>query len=93
MSMKNSNYTIGNRTRDVPACSAVPQPNALPRAPERTVELTYISGGFTERHFFSCWKYNPNPTTHSIPSDWLSCCTQNIFALLTPLKASGSFKY
>jgi hypothetical protein len=24
--MKNSNDTIGNRTRDLPACSAVPQP-------------------------------------------------------------------
>ena len=31
--MKNSNDTIGNRTRDLPACSAVPQPTALPRAP------------------------------------------------------------
>jgi len=25
MSMKNSNDTIGNRTRDLPTCSAVPQ--------------------------------------------------------------------
>ena len=33
MSMKNSNNTIGNRTRDLPACSAVPQPTAPPRAP------------------------------------------------------------
>ena len=33
MSMKNSNYTIGNRTRDLPPCSAVPQPTALRRAP------------------------------------------------------------
>jgi hypothetical protein len=31
--MKNSNDIIGNRTRDLPACSAVPQPTALPRAP------------------------------------------------------------
>ena len=30
MSMKNSNDTIGNRTRDLPACSIVPQPNAPP---------------------------------------------------------------
>ena len=29
MSMKNSNDTIGNRTRDLPTCSAVPQPTAL----------------------------------------------------------------
>ena len=32
MSMKNSNDTIGNRTRDLPACSAVPQPTEPPRA-------------------------------------------------------------
>ena len=33
MSMKNSNDNIVNRTRDLPTCSAVPQPNAPPRAP------------------------------------------------------------
>jgi hypothetical protein len=38
MSMKNSNDIIGNRTSDLPACSAVPQPTTPPRAP------TYISG-------------------------------------------------
>ena len=27
---KNSNDTVGNRTRDLPGCSAVPQPNAPP---------------------------------------------------------------
>jgi hypothetical protein len=32
MSMKNFNDTIGNRTRDLPACSAVPQPTAPPLA-------------------------------------------------------------
>jgi K+ transporter len=32
MSMKNSNDTIGKRTRDLPACSTVPQTTALPRA-------------------------------------------------------------
>ena len=33
MSIKKSNDTIGNRTRDLPTCSAVPQPTAPPRAP------------------------------------------------------------
>jgi hypothetical protein len=33
MSTKNSNETIGNRTRDLPVCSAVPQQTAPPRAP------------------------------------------------------------
>jgi hypothetical protein len=32
MLMKNSNDTIGNRTRDLPACSEVPQPTAPTRA-------------------------------------------------------------
>jgi hypothetical protein len=31
--IKNSNDTIRNRTRDLPACSAVPQPTEPPRAP------------------------------------------------------------
>jgi hypothetical protein len=31
MSMKNYNDTIGNQTRDLPACSAVPQPTAPQR--------------------------------------------------------------
>jgi hypothetical protein len=33
MSKKNSNGTIGNRTLDLPVCSAVPQPTAPPRVP------------------------------------------------------------
>ena len=37
MSMKNSNSTIGNQTRDLPACSAVPQPTAVPGAPNTAV--------------------------------------------------------
>jgi hypothetical protein len=32
MSMKNSSKSIGNRTRDLPACSAVTQPTEPPRA-------------------------------------------------------------
>ena len=31
MPIKNSSDTIGNRTRDLPTCIAVPQPTALPR--------------------------------------------------------------
>jgi hypothetical protein len=32
MSMKNSNDTMGNRTRNLPTCTAVPQPTAPPAA-------------------------------------------------------------
>ena len=38
--MKNSSDTIGNRTRDIPTCSAVPQPTTLPRVP-----YNGVSGG------------------------------------------------
>ena len=41
MSMRNSNETIGNRTRDLPACSTVPQRTALLPAPPK--ELSYIN--------------------------------------------------
>jgi hypothetical protein len=45
MSIKNSSYTIGNRTRDLPACSAVPQPTAPPRAPRNLQNVK--DSGFT----------------------------------------------
>ena len=41
--MKNSNDTIGNRTRDLPTCSAVPQPTAPPRAPYMYVVRMYYA--------------------------------------------------
>ena len=40
--MKNSNETIGNRTRDLPACSAVPQTTALARAPKSKIRDSEI---------------------------------------------------
>ena len=43
MSMKNSNDTIGNRSRDLPTCSAVPRPTALPRAPKFHFQSSKIS--------------------------------------------------
>jgi len=54
MSIKNSNDTIGNRTRDLPACSAVPQPTAPPRAHTYTYTHTHThthmhTDGRTER--------------------------------------------
>jgi len=41
--MKKSNDTIGNLTRDLWACSAVPQPTAPPRAPMYiTISILYV---------------------------------------------------
>ena len=36
--MKNSNNTIGNRTRDLPVCSAVPQSTAQPLKESRILQ-------------------------------------------------------
>ena len=46
--MTNSNDTFGNRTRDLPTCSAVPQPTALLRAPPM-VTTAYYSAVITKR--------------------------------------------
>ena len=51
MSMKNSSDTIGNRTRDLPTCSIVPQATALPAACPRA----YVSILFK----FTSIKYGP----------------------------------
>jgi len=40
---KNSSDTIGNRTRDLTTCSAVPQPTALPRAPQSCCCRSYLT--------------------------------------------------
>jgi hypothetical protein len=42
MSMKNSNYTIGNRSRDLPVCRAVPQPMCH-RVPNHTASTNDVS--------------------------------------------------
>ena len=60
--MKNSNDTIGNRTHDLPACSAVPQPTAPPRTPFFKLTRDHIpyesSRPYMGRHicFIRCFK-------------------------------------
>ena len=40
--MKNSNDIIGNRSRDLRACGAVPQPTVPPRAPDdRSIRVQF----------------------------------------------------
>jgi hypothetical protein len=50
MSMKNSSDAIGNRTRDLPACSAAPHPTAPPRAALKQVAailvIRVVFGGY-----------------------------------------------
>jgi hypothetical protein len=45
MSMNNSRDTIGNRTRDLPDFSTVPQPTAPPRNPNINYYQEYFLGG------------------------------------------------
>jgi hypothetical protein len=58
MSMKNTNDTIGNRTRDLPACSAVPQPTS-PRAEVCSYAVFEESFGSFE---FSCPDFDKGDT-------------------------------
>jgi len=56
MSMKNSIDPVGNWTRDLPACSAVPQPTAQPRAPNVRLWLPQ-----TQQQTYVCWNINVGP--------------------------------
>jgi hypothetical protein len=58
MSMKNSCDTIGNPTRDLPACSAVPEPTAPPRAPSYCSTLTYLAAHKISKKKKRVKKYN-----------------------------------
>jgi hypothetical protein len=66
MSMKNSRDSIGNRTRDLPVCSAVPQPTAPPAACPHTVtcmthfcnKLSGLPRGISEIELRNDWQNN-----------------------------------
>jgi len=80
MSMKNTNDTIGNRTRDLPACSAVPQPTAPPRIPEYqtrySVIIKVVLSILEARRL--CWSFYLN--TAFMPAVWhLSSFTVYLF--------------
>jgi hypothetical protein len=53
MSTKNYNETIGNQTRDLLVCNAVPQPNAPPRAPN-IVSIMQLCAKHMVYTFLSC---------------------------------------
>jgi hypothetical protein len=78
MSMKNSNDTTGNRTRDLSACSAVPQPTAPPRAPPQS--LVYFCKIPTKsdctRTFRTLSKSSQTPATTALTSHPATCNTK-----------------
>ena len=64
--MKNSNDTIGNRTRDLPACSAVPQPTAPPRSPVKQFAYPILMTSLKDRLSTRCSTLeNPLTLRHS----------------------------
>jgi hypothetical protein len=46
---------IGNRTRDIPACSIVPQPNMLPRTPVVAVAVVVVVVAVVVNNDFRLW--------------------------------------
>ena len=67
MSMKNSKDTIWNRTRDLPTCSAVPQPTAPPRTPY------LVERWSAEKNKEVIWKSNLLWTLLRVEKIWGAC--------------------
>jgi hypothetical protein len=68
MSMKNSNDTIENRTRDLPVCSTVSQPTAPPRAPRSQTKHLFMRGKI------KCVRFTTSPSTAAL-SHWQPAST------------------
>jgi hypothetical protein len=56
-SIKKSNYHIGNRIRDLPACSLVPQPTTLPRVPIILIYYYYYYYQHHQHYFYYYYYY------------------------------------
>ena len=72
MSMKNHNDPVGNRTRDLPACSAAPPPTAPPRILHHVCALYII---FTIKHLRRQLKVN-EPVTLKLGLNTNRRCVQ-----------------
>jgi hypothetical protein len=64
--MKNSSDTIGNRTRDIPTCSEVPQQTAPPGAPKTKLELEYNHKHRNVLYWFLHYDNGPAHTALSV---------------------------
>ena len=87
MLMKNSKDNIGNRTSDLPACSAVPQPTAASCAPKSnctTAKVVYNIMSYKSSNSFG---YNQVPTkifnlsSHFISSSLNYTCNRTFLSL------------
>ena len=102
MSMKNSIDTIKNRSRDLPVCSAVPQPTAPPRAPFLFYIYTqYIVHTHTHTHTHTYTQRLAKMYKEIIAFIYIQCEKKEILMAKMPLyktdallncKVSASFK-
>ena len=67
MSMKNSSDTIGNQTRDLPACSAMSQSTLPPLAPKINIRTNKVSITFMQ-HSIKVFRFHEylSPVTLNI---------------------------
>jgi len=85
--MKNSNDTIRNRTRNLPACSEVPQPTAPPHARNSNEYQEYFLGGKGGQciglttsqpscaDYLDIWEPHPPGTLRVCPGLYRDCFT------------------
>jgi hypothetical protein len=66
MSMKSSNDTTGNRSRDLPVCNAVPQPTAPPRVPYDP-SISFLSILSPEQYWLCSTDHSPHYEVFSTP--------------------------
>ena len=62
MTMKNSSDIIGDRTPGLPACRAVPQPTASPRAPTIYIYIYIINKIIINSNFY----VSPTSVNHTV---------------------------
>jgi hypothetical protein len=74
MSMKNSKDTIGNRTGDLPACNAAPQPIVPPRAPGNSSSSSNLLLSFNLSGLGKI-KTRFTPTVYNSGFSWLLAVT------------------
>jgi hypothetical protein len=103
MSIKNSDDTIRNRTRDLPACSAVPQPTAPPRAPfsrcnvdkkkhtdrANSIILSLSVGGYLLVVKFTDSSNRQNTTENSVSHNRIISPSQDITVLRPSVFSTG----
>jgi hypothetical protein len=80
-STEKSNDLIGNRTRDLPACSIVPQPTTLPRANSKIVP----------RIIHHSFLPNPSRFIYSTPCKLSGCCQCRERACMKETLSTDSF--